>query len=110
VVVPPTSVTGTQTEELAGRLPVPVEVDFKRRLLRVRERASKAAGAVQQIVQAGREPRIVRDLGRDLGPDISADGHGFCFTGNSRRSRDQTPKSQRRSSLNQCERSTPSRM
>ena len=54
---------------------VTVEVDTEGSLLTIGQGSREAAGAVQEIVQAGGELGVVGDLGGDLGAHVSAGRH-----------------------------------
>jgi hypothetical protein len=74
-VIAPASVAVAQVEELAGRVSVAVKVDLQGGLLGVGEGSSEAAGAVQEIVEAGGKLGVVGELGRDLGAYIPGVRH-----------------------------------
>jgi hypothetical protein len=74
-VAAPAFITLGQVEELARRRAVAVEVHLQRGLLGTGERAGEVAGAMEEIVDAGRERRIVRDRRSDLGTYVADVSH-----------------------------------
>src|SRR5436309_15373849 len=74
-IVVPALVALAQVEELAGRVAVAVEIDLERRLLGSGQRPRQVARALQQVVQARGELRIVNYLRCDLRADITRVRH-----------------------------------
>ena len=74
-VVAPGFIALGHVEELAGPRVVTLEVHRQRGLLGPGERAGEVARAMEEIVDAGREPRIVRDRRSNLSSYFSYMSH-----------------------------------
>jgi hypothetical protein len=74
-VVAPAFIALGHVEELACRRAVMVEIDLQRRLLGAGERAGEVARAMEQVVDAACEHRVVGDRRSDLGSYVADMSH-----------------------------------